>query len=509
MNSIRVRLILLLFCTLCVPSCTSIETRYPYFSSSTSDGRYGVFGDREKGQVVLKEITTGRTVKVWDNNIFDVIGGAVGFTPDNRYFILPIKNSIELWKLRDGTLNKTLITNSKICSFAINSTNTYLAASDEEGGINLWDLDDGRRLWQIQFAENRPVEVPILKGPGVNILSVNKIVIPLAHRVVFSHDGKYLAAGGDEFIKTYAIPSGEKMSYIALNQPRDSNNQSIMNSIIFSNGDSYIAAGLDNKLFLWDSITGRLQGSIIDDMPISGIGFYPGDQYMITYSVDRTQSSAVKNFTVKIRKVNEGRLVAVRQIQNIVGSSHAGQIFAWNPESNKVITYLWSREQIDMLTGTPLAIGVDNIIAKVASEMRSKGWERVAIFEFKPQNDSYTDFERYLIAELIYRFDNTKGFSVVEKHLFERALSVLKMTTSDLINHISDTKFSVKPAAVKRFGELTSADTVLMVTITDKISTIEIRSYLVDTETGEVHEAAPEEIVKDKNILKYTKDLVE
>ena len=48
-----------------------------------------------------------------------------------------------------------------------------------------------------------------------------------------------------------------------------------------------------------------------------------------------------------------------------------------------------------------------------------------------------------------------------------------------------------------------------METVTDKINTIEIRSYLVDTETGEIHEAVPEEIVKDKNILKYTKDLVE
>lgn len=195
-----------------------------------------------------------------------------------------------------------------------------------------------------------------------------------------------------------------------------------------------IVAGINNKLCLWDSRTGRLKWSVTEDKTIHGINFYPGDQYVMTYSVDWTQSSAVKNFTVKIRKVNDGRLVTVKQIQNIVGSSHEGQIFAWNPENNKVITYLWSREQIDMLTGTPFGVGVDNIIDKVASEMRSKGWERVAIFEYKPQNDSYTDFERYLIAELIYRFDNTKGFSVVEKDLLERALSVLKMTTNDLIN---------------------------------------------------------------------------
>ncbi|MFO0793573.1 MAG: hypothetical protein U0586_05865 [Candidatus Brocadiaceae bacterium] len=103
---------------------------------------------------------------------------------------------------------------------------------------------------------------------------------------------------------------------------------------------------------------------------------------MITYSVDRTQLSASKNFTVKIRKVNDGKLVTVSQI-NLVGSSHDGQLFAWNPECNKVITYLWSREQIDMLTGTPLAIGIDNIIAKVASEMQNKDYERVAIFEYK------------------------------------------------------------------------------------------------------------------------------
>ena len=48
-----------------------------------------------------------------------------------------------------------------------------------------------------------------------------------------------------------------------------------------------------------------------------------------------------------------------------------------------------------------------------------------------------------------------------------------------------------------------------MVTVTDKIDIIKIRSYLVDTETGKIHEAAPEEIAKDKNILKYTTDLVE
>lgn len=396
MSNIRVRLAFLLFCTFYITSCTSPETKYPYFSSSTSDGRYGVFGDREKGQVVLKEITTGRIVKVWDNNIFDVIGGAVGFTPDERCFVLPIKNSIELWKIRDGTLSKTLVTNSKIYSFAINSTNTYLAASDREGGINLWDLDDGRRLWQLQFGGNRSVEVSILKG----ILSVKQIVIPLAHRLIFSHDGKYLAAAGHEFIKIYAIPSGKETNCIAFNQPGDSSTH-IMDSIVFSNEDSFVAAGLDNKLFLWDSRTGLLKWSIKDDMPVSGIGFYPGDQYMITYSLDRTRSSAVKNFTVKIRKVDDGRLVTVRQIQNLVGSSHEGQLFAWNPESNKVITYLWSREQIDMLTGTPLAIGIDNIVAKVTSKMRSKGCERVAIFEFKPKDDPLTDFERYLIAELI------------------------------------------------------------------------------------------------------------
>ncbi|MFO0793574.1 MAG: hypothetical protein U0586_05870 [Candidatus Brocadiaceae bacterium] len=235
MNRIRIRLAFLLFCTLCVASCTSTVTRYPYISSSTSDGRYGVFGDREKGEVVVKEITTGRIVKVWNNNIFDLIGGAVGFTSDKRYFVLPIKNSIELWKLKDGTLKKTLVTNSNIYSFAINSTNTYLAASDMDGGINLWDLDDGRHLWQMQFAKNRSEEVHILKG----ILSVNKTVTPLAHRLVFSHDGKYLAIAGLEFIKIYAIPSGKETNWIALNQPRDSNTH-IMDSIIFSNADSYI-----------------------------------------------------------------------------------------------------------------------------------------------------------------------------------------------------------------------------------------------------------------------------
>ncbi|MFO0793572.1 MAG: hypothetical protein U0586_05860 [Candidatus Brocadiaceae bacterium] len=84
------------------------------------------------------------------------------------------------------------------------------------------------------------------------------------------------------------------------------------------------------------------------------------------------------------------------------------------------------------------------------------------------------------MAELIYRFDNTRGFSVVEKHLFERALSVLKMTTNDLINRLSDTKFSVKPYLLKIWRiATTKPDTILIVTITDKINTIEIRLFLL------------------------------
>ena len=39
---------------------------------------------------------------------------------------------------------------------------------------------------------------------------------------------------------------------------------------------------------------------------------------------------------------------------------------------------------------------------------------------------------------------------------------------------------SVKSEPVKEFGELTSADTVLIVPVTVKINTIEIRSYLVE-----------------------------
>lgn len=123
----------------------------------------------------------------------------------------------------------------------------------------------------------------------------------------------------------------------------------------------------------------------------------------------------------------------------------------------------------------------NHLVSVCTSEMRNNGWERLALVVLNARNSFSKDNESCLIEELVTRFSSLKEFSIVEKSLLDHTFTELGMTLSGIVNLLSDTELSVNREAVKKFGELTSADVMIVVMIAGNS---EIDYYLVDTETG-------------------------
>lgn len=149
---------------------------------------------------------------------------------------------------------------------------------------------------------------------------------------------------------------------------------------------------------------------------------------------------------------------------------------------------------LDVPASNQLSKGIDNIVAKITSTMKQNGWKRVAIAEFK-SGGKYSDLERYLMEEVTTRISHSKEFTVVEKYLFNQAVTELRINLSDLVS----------PVNAKRFGQLTGADAILVGTTIDLMGKVRIGTRLIDIETGKIYELIREEIMKDENILKLIK----
>ena len=338
-KSINIKTVYFLF-LISLTACTSF-IKHTYFSGSSLDGHYAVFGNRKEGKVTIKELGTDRVVKKWGNDIFDVIGGSVGFTGDSRYFILPVKKNIELWNLEKGSRDRIFTAQAVIYSAVTDLRNRYLAASDLEGGINIWDLDRLRFLGRIVFKENSWES--------------------FADKLVFSNDGEYLVAGSYGIIKVYSIPSGLEKKQFLTCEPY------ALRSIDISDNNAYIMASVGDKsiIKMWHLWSGELLWSREEKNWIFKIFFYHDDKYACTISTDVMAKAAASNeYTIKVWDVKSGRLVVTKKIKDFLNLNPDGRIFTWNPSYNQMVTYLWGGAWIEEMSGIHFNPGMDKIMEK-------------------------------------------------------------------------------------------------------------------------------------------------
>ncbi|MDA8338754.1 MAG: hypothetical protein M0Z70_05590 [Nitrospiraceae bacterium] len=124
---------------------------------------------------------------------------------------------------------------------------------------------------------------------------------------------------------------------------------------------------------------------------------------------------------------------------------------------------------------------IDNIVAEIISQMKQKGWKRIAIVAV---DSPYIKLNSYLLEEFYSRFGKIKEISVVEKNLFAKALTAIGSSSSNLIRPLSDANFFINRDAVKEFGKLTQADAILYWVIMS--GERRIKAYLVDADKGKI-----------------------
>lgn len=138
------------------------------------------------------------------------------------------------------------------------------------------------------------------------------------------------------------------------------------------------------------------------------------------------------------------------------------------------------------------------ITEKILSEISNHvGWRRVVIVEFKIQNMAHVDLEGYLTKQLDDESSGQKrGLSVVSKSDANKVLAALKKDYSQLVKPISGNRFFINSKDIKKFGELSFADVLLMGTLTEQSGKIYLNAQFIDTDKTKISVLEDEAFIK-------------
>ena len=119
--------------------------------------------------------------------------------------------------------------------------------------------------------------------------------------------------------------------------------------------------------------------------------------------------------------------------------------------------------------------------------MKQKGWKRIAIAKIESIDSSHNKLNRYLLGEFYARLGNIKGITVVEKDMFDEALTRIGSSFSGLVyRSSSETEFFINHSAVKKFSNLTHTDAIFYWIIAEASGEMRIKTYLVDIDKGKI-----------------------
>jgi WD40 repeat protein len=126
-------------------------------------------------------------------------------------------------------------------------------------------------LWDTYRARETSVEARILQGCEQEWTSlVRTVSLPSGGREVrYSHDGRMLAAGGDDFSHLFWSGTGERLAELKPSYGK-------VSSISFSCDDRTLATTSNNVVHLWDVASGSLIRTLVgDSADLEGADFHP------------------------------------------------------------------------------------------------------------------------------------------------------------------------------------------------------------------------------------------
>jgi eukaryotic-like serine/threonine-protein kinase len=278
----------------------------------------------QAGVVRIWQAETGRDIRVireW--RAHEEPATAVRFSPDDRFLATGSRdNTVKVWdleKVRRGEDKEPHLrlehASSRVWSVAFSPDGRCLASAggkerDKVGEVNVWDMNTGQKVfptksfdWAVRGVQFSPDGRRLATACRelVQVWDAEtglEQVLPLPCRdphgmlekVVFSRDGRWLAAVGGSFnvhpdgeVKIWNATTGEKV----LSLPGHVGG---LRGVAFSpDGRRLVSAGLDQTVKVWDATTGdevlTLRGHLDS---IVSVAFSPDGSKLASASVDNT-----------------------------------------------------------------------------------------------------------------------------------------------------------------------------------------------------------------------------
>lgn len=225
------------------------------------------------------------------------------WSPDGQ-FLAAAQTTIQIWRVRDGTLVSTLTGHTGVIEqIAWSPDGTAIASASRDGMAKLWQVQDGDGLlaWTLQGHTN------------------------LVHSVAFSPNGQTMASGGGSTIHLWKVTSGESLRTLGATGIG-------VHALVFSPDGQLLASTDDNRTIrLWrvadNTVAHRLEGH---QDRVNSVAFSLDGQYLISGSGHRESVREPRDTTVRLWRIRDGTLIHAwrghRDVVTSVAFSPDGQM---------------------------------------------------------------------------------------------------------------------------------------------------------------------------------------
>lgn len=439
------------------------EGVFPTSIAYSPDGSVAASGLSDGAVMIWPLITPDgapRPPRTWTGHTDAV--NALAFTPDGRTLLSASDDgAVLVWSMRDGTVRYRLEGHlGKVNSIAVSPDGLKALSAGEDALLIYWNLENGAEIRR--FSGHRgPVSDVAFEAEGRFFVSgsddgslilwqpedgeivwraeVNEGGI---NTVAYEPSGNFIASGGDDMIvRLWSAADGEMLREMGIGQIIHTD---WISEVEFTpDGRRLISAAEDNKVVVWDFITGadltRLRGHRAQ---INGMAIAPNGVNILTTSVDRTirqwdrdNGGESGRFSLSTQKSDVSSIVYNHADQHIYAVNDEGSIFEWDTENLKqvrlfrpgdqpVISLVFSADgtQGASVTGSRKEIVVWNV---ESGEIWSTISAHSEFTTFNPTGLAFTSDNRYLLAAesdfiiRLYDLETGEALRRFEKHTDE------------------------------------------------------------------------------------------